>query len=95
MRVGGISTFAGLHADKNSAANTTVARLIDRGSFGHSNMVMNLSVVIWPLLLHQQPAQRIDLARRDTALRQIGRHPAVIAIDLIERGLQVFLAGAE
>jgi hypothetical protein len=44
--VGGVSTFAGLHADKNSAASMTVIRLIDRESFGHSNMVMNLSVVI-------------------------------------------------
>jgi hypothetical protein len=46
MRVGGVSTFAGLHADKNSAASMTVIRLIDRESFGHCNIVTSLSVVI-------------------------------------------------
>jgi hypothetical protein len=46
--VGGVSTFAGLHADKNNTANMMATRLIDRGSFGRGNIVRNLSRVIWP-----------------------------------------------
>jgi hypothetical protein len=47
--VGGVSTFAGLHAARSNAANMTVTRPIDRGSFGRCNIVTSLSVVIWSL----------------------------------------------